>query len=125
MFPFHYNGKEYYSCTWAGALKPWCATTSWVNDNSSERGWCQDGCPKEGMYYVYGHLAAFEHLCAQVLCPFPRKSLDLHAFSNQNVLVWCRLIKMILVHIFSRTTLAHSFPDPGGHHSHPPCIESP
>ena len=61
VFPFWYDGKEYYNCTraWAGMpinSKPWCATRGtrlyFVEKNpaynDSDWGYCHEGCPTEG-----------------------------------------------------------------------------
>ena len=62
-FPFDYDGKRYYSCTWESAItkknsKPWCATnTSSMShsDQSIQRviiewGDCRESCPTGGSY---------------------------------------------------------------------------
>ena len=49
VFPFWHNNREYYKCTWDGAItksngKPWCGTTF----NSTMWDACTEGCPTEG-----------------------------------------------------------------------------
>ena len=54
IFPFDYDGKKYYSCTWASAFTkerngtPWCATkTTSFPWKVIKWGDCTEGCPIE------------------------------------------------------------------------------